>query len=159
MLGVFLVVLSVYVSLWLSRSTPSGGDPGGRILRALRPASAAVPIGSTDIATQSHDAAWSPKCPDNPSGHAGWREVRVTTSFTTALSKAQVVLAVSSVLAREGWARHDESFGPGQGVVAHWTKRLASGPAEAAVYPVPGRSRNWILTATSKPPGFALPSC
>ncbi len=32
-------------------------------------------------------------------------------------------------------------------------------PAETAVYPIPNGSTNWLLTATSRPPGFALPGC
>jgi hypothetical protein len=158
--GCLLVVLAVGLTLWLSGPGHPGGDPGGRILRALRPASTAVPVGSTDILTQSYDSVWSAACPDNPGGHSGWSEVSVSTRFTNALPKEQVVSGVNSVLVRDGWTRHDESFASGQGVVAHWTKRLATGaPAEAAFYPVPAGSKNWLLTATSKPPGFALPGC
>ena len=81
-------------------------------------------------------------------------------TFTNGLPKEQVVRAVNSALVGDGSIRHDESFGPGQGVVAEWTKRLATGtPAEVSVYPVPAGTTNWILTATSKPPGFALPGC
>jgi hypothetical protein len=160
-LGGLLVLTAVGLTLWTSRPGQPGGDSGGRILHALQPASHAVPAGSTDVATLRSDSGWSPACPDNPGGQAGWSAVRVDTRFTTALPKKQVVHAVNSFLVGEGWARHDESFGPGQGVVAHWTKRLATGnPAEAAVYPVPAAgSTNWLLTATSKPPGFALPGC
>jgi hypothetical protein len=155
-----LVLLGVGLTLWLSQPSQQGGDPGGRILTAIRPASAAVPTGSADIVTQSYDSVWSAGCPDNPGGHAGWSEVRVSTRFTTSLPKEQVVSAVNSVLVRDGWSQHDESFGPGQGMVAHWTKRLATGtPAEAAVYPIPNGSTNWLLTATATPPGFALPGC
>lgn len=158
--GGLLVLLAVGLTVWLSGPGQPGGDPGGRILRALQPASTAVPTGSTDIVTQSYDSVWSAACPDNPGGHAGWSEVSVSTRFTNALPKEQVVTGVNSVLVRDGWIRHDESFGPGQGVVAHWTKRLATGtPAEAAVYPVPAGSTNWLLTATARPPGFALPGC
>jgi hypothetical protein len=155
-----LVLLAVGLTLWTSQPGPPGGDPGGRILRALQPASAAVPDGSTNVAMLRSDSGWSPACPDNSSGQAGWSAVRVSTSFTNALPREQIVGAVNSALVGEGWTRHDESFGPGQGVVAHWTKRLTTGtPAEAAVYPVPAGSTNWVLTATSKPPGFALPGC
>ncbi len=84
----------------------------------------------------------------------------VDTRFTTPVAKEQVVEAVNSILIRQGWLRHDESFGPGQGLVAHWTKRVRTGTlAEAAVYPVPSGSDDWLLTATAKPPGFALPGC
>jgi hypothetical protein len=158
--GGLLVLLASVLTLWLSRSSQTGGDPGGRILRALQPTPTAVPAVSTDIVTQSYASVWSAACPGNPGGEAGWSEVRVSTSFTNALPKEQVVSAVNSALVGDGWTRHDESFGPGQGVVAHWTKRLATGtPAEAAVYPEPAGSTNWSLTATSKPPGFALPGC
>ena len=130
------------------------------MLRALQPASTAVPAGSTDIVTQGFDSVWSAACPDNPDGQAGWSEVRVSTTFTNALPKEQIVSGVNSALVGDGWTRHDESFGPGQGVVAHWTKRLATGtPAEASVYPVPAGTTNWFLTATSKPPGFARAGC
>ena len=130
------------------------------MLRALQPASTAVPAGSTDIVTESYDSIWSAACPDNPAGHAGWSEVTVSTRFTNELPKEQVVGAVDSALVGDGWTRHDESFGSGQGVVAHWMKRLATGtPAEASVYPVPAGTTSWILTATSKPPGFAVPGC
>jgi hypothetical protein len=158
--GGLLVLLVVGLTLWLSRPGQPGGDPGGRMLRALQPASTAVPAGSTDIVTQSYDSVWSAACPDNPGGRAGWSEVRVSTRFTNALPKEQVVSAVNSALVGDGWTRHYESLGPGQGVVAHWTKRFATGtPAEAAVYQVPDGSTNWLLIATSKPPGFALPGC
>ena len=160
LVGGLLVLLALGLTLWLSRSSRTGGDPGGRILKALQSAPAAAPVGSTDIVTQSSDSVWSAACPDSPGGQAGWSEVRVSTSFRNALPKEQVVSAVNSSLVGNGWTRHDESFGPGQGVVAHWTKRLATGnPAEAAVYPVPAGSTNWLLTATSRPPGFALPGC
>jgi hypothetical protein len=159
-LGVLLVLIAVGLTLWMSRSSQQGGDPGGRILKALQPISAAVPGGSADVATQSYDAIWSAACPDNPDGQAGWSEVRVSTRFTNPQPKDQVVGTMNSALVGEGWTRHDESFGRGQGVVAHWTKRLGTGTrAEAAVYPVPAGTTNWLLTATAKPPGFALPGC
>ena len=159
-LGVLLVLLVVALTSWVSRPSHPGGDQGGRILKALQPASAAVPAGSTDIVTQSYDSIWSAACPDNPGGQAGWSQVIVSTRFTNALPKEQVVVAVNSALVRDGWTRHDESFGPSQGRVAHWTKRLTTGTlAEAAAYPVPAGTTNWLLTATSKPPGFALPGC
>ena len=158
--GLLLVLVAVGLTLWTSRPGQPGGDPGGRILRALLPASTAVPAGSTNVSTLSSDSGWSPACPDNPGGRAGWSAIRVDTRFTTALPKQQVVSAVNAALVGDGWARHDESFGPGQGVVAHWTKHLSTGNAgEAAVYPVPGGSTNWSLTATSQPPGFALAGC
>jgi hypothetical protein len=158
--GALAVLLAVGLTLLFSRSSRSGGDPGGRILGALQPTLAAVPAGSSNVVRHSYESVWSGKCPDNPGGQAGWSEVRTDTSFTTAMQKDEVDTAVNSVLIQDGWARHDESFGPGQGPVAHWTKRLATGGlAEAAVYPVPAGSTNWLLTATSKPPGFALPGC
>jgi hypothetical protein len=160
MVGVPLVLFAVAVTWWLSRSNHAGGDPGGRILRELEPYLAAVPPGSTDVGTLKFDSVWSEKCPDNSAGQAGWSEVRADASFTTALPKEQVVGSVNSVLAQHGWARHNESFGPDQGPVAHWTKQLAAGVlAEAAVYPAPRGSTNWFLTVTADPPGFALPGC
>jgi hypothetical protein len=129
-------------------------------MRELQPALAAVPAFSTGLVTNTLDSAWSGKCPDNPSGRAGWGEVVADASFKTSLSKGQVTSSVDSVLTRSGWTRHDQSFGPDQGPVAHWTKRLADGVlGEAAVYAVPAGSTSWFLTATARPPGFALPGC
>jgi len=159
-LGVSLSLLAVGLALGRSASDNAGGDPGGRILKDLQPASAAVPRDSTDVVTHNNDSIWSGACPDNASGRAGWSEVNVYTTFMTSLSKVQVTDAVNAVLVRQGWLRHDVSFGRGQGVNAHWTKRLASGTVgEAAVYPVPAGSTNWLLSVASKPPGFALPGC
>jgi hypothetical protein len=158
--GVLLVLLAVGLTWWLSRSHLSGGDPGGRIMRALQPDLAAVPPGSTDVRTQRLEPVWSAKCPDNPAGQAGWSDVQADASFTTALPKEKVTAFVNSFLARNGWARHDESFGPGQGPVAHWTKQLADGvQADAVVHPLPAGSTNWALTVIAHPPGFALPGC
>lgn len=160
-MGAAALVLVVRLTVEFSGSTfHSGGDPGGRILKELRPTLNAVPTGASNVVKRSSDATWSGKCPDNPSGRAGWSEVRADASFDTSIPKDEVVLAVNSALLEKGWVRHDESFGPGQGPVAHWTKRLATGGlAEAAVFPVPAGSTDWFLTATSKPPGFALPGC
>jgi hypothetical protein len=154
------LVLAVSLTALSRSSFHSGGDPQGRILKALQPALNAVPIGSSNVVRRSFDAAWSGKCPDNPSGQAGWSEVGADATFTNSRPKDEVVGAVNSALLEEGWVRQDESFGPGQGQVAHWTKRLATGGlAEAAIYAVPAGSTDWFLTATSKPPGFALPGC
>ena len=157
-----LVLSSVVALAWwsLGPTNHPGGDPSGRILRELEPGLAAVPPGSTDVVTHQLDATWSGKCPDNPSGKAGWSEVMADASFTTALSKEHVIASVNAVLTNTGWTRHDASFGPGQGPVAQWTRRLVAGPlARAAVYPVPAGSGHWFLTATAQPPGFALPGC
>jgi hypothetical protein len=82
-LGALSALLAIGLILWLSRSNHPGGDPGGRILKGLEPASAGVPSGSTDVVTHLYDSIWSPACPDNPAGQAGWSEVMVNTSFTT----------------------------------------------------------------------------
>lgn len=140
--GALSALLAVGLTLWLSGSGHSGGDPGGRIVNELKSATAAMPIGSTHVVTHNDDSVWSPKCPDNPSGQAGWSAVRVDTTFTTALSHAQVLAAVNSVLDHDGWTRHEESFGPGQGATALWTKRLATATlGEVAVYPASHRDR------------------
>ena len=159
-LGVVLVIGVAGLTLWPSRHDRPGGDPGGRLLTALRPVAAAVPAGATGIAIESSDAVWSPACPDNPGGRAGWSAVRVTARFTDVAPGPRVVDAIGAALGAEGWSRHDASFGPSQGTVARWTKRLdASTMAEATAYPIPVGTTRWNLTATAKPPGFALPGC
>jgi hypothetical protein len=158
-LGILILTVSL-IGVVSRSSSHSGGDPNGRILHALEPALTAVPVNSSNVVRQSSDSEWSAACPDNPSGQAGWSEVRADASFSTTLPKNEVVREVNGSLVKAGWTRHDESFGPGQGKVAHWTKRLASsGTGEAAVYALSAGSTNWLLTLTSKPPGFALPGC
>jgi hypothetical protein len=156
-----LVLVAVALTRWAARQEPgAGGDPGGRILKALQPTTKAMPVGVTNISTQNRDSLWTPKCPDNSGGQAGWSAVGVVTQFTTSTPKQQVVDAVNSVLVQQGWSRHDEAFGPDQGLNAHWTKRLSTGTyAEASVYPVPSGSKTWYLSATAEPPGYALPGC
>ena len=130
------------------------------MLRELEPALAAVPSSSTNVVTHRLDSTWSPKCPDNPGGKAGWSAVLVDATFTSTQTARQISSSVGAALTRAGWTRHDETFGPEQGPVAHWTKRLRSGVgASAAVYPVPAGSSHWALTASAQPPGYALPGC
>jgi len=138
----------------------AGGDPRGRVLGELKPVEAAVPPGATNVAIHADDADWQEKCPDNPSGRSGWSAVFVSASFTTALPHEVVVTDVNATLARQGWTRHDIVNVPGQGPIAHWSKRVATGPrADAFVFPVPAGSDTWLMTASWDPPGFALPGC
>jgi len=154
------VVLVGGASLVLVACGHAGGDPRGRVLGELKPLEAAVPPGATNVAIHAADADWQEKCPDNPSGRSGWSAVFVSASFTTALPHEVVVTDVNATLARQGWTRHDIVNVPGQGPIAHWSKRVATGPrADAFVFPVPAGSDTWLMTASWDPPGFALPGC
>lgn len=158
--GLAVATLLSSVPLMLAACGHSGGDPGGRVLRELQPVESAIPTGSSMVAVHSYNSSWTKKCPDNSSGQSGWSEVRVNSTFVTALPPTTVVDEVGAVLERQGWTRHDTIGTPGQGTIAHWTKDLGTGKsAQAFAYPVPAGSDSWFVTATWEPPGFALPGC
>jgi len=155
--------LTAYVR---SRSDHPGGDPGGAVLRALSPVAGAVPSGSTGIDTRTNDAIWSPACPDNPYGRAGWSGVTVLTTFRSADTAPSLVRAVGTSLASHGWTPTtpvDDAawqYTP----VAEWTRSVPGARAADVVvfpYPAPGGSAGtrWMLGAEAKTPGYALPGC
>ena len=169
-LGLVLLLVIGLTALVLSRSKHSGGDPGGQVLRALSPVTNAVPSGSTILGTQKDDAVWSPACPGNPYGRAGWSGVKVLTTFKSTGTVQQVVSTVGSALEAQGWTPTlpvDDAawqYTP----LAEWTRSLSgTTSARAVVYQYPqGESTSpgtpgsvWMLGAEGKTPGYALPGC
>ena len=153
------VALVGAVAVLFSSCGHPGGDPGGGVLRQLRPALSAVPPGVSMVTRHAADSSWeSGVCPDNP--HSGWSEVFVSATFVTPLSHQVVLGEINAVFARQGWTRHDTVATEGQGPIAHWSKRVATRRlADAFAFPVPARSEHWLITADWAPPGFTLPGC
>jgi len=169
-LGVVLLLVIGLTAFAISRSKHSGGDPGGAVLRALSPVTNAVPSGSTVLDTHRDDAVWSPACPDNPYGRAGWSGVEVLTIFKSTDTVQHIVSTVGMALEAQGWTPTlpvDDAawqYTP----LAEWTRSLSgTTSAKAVVFqypqggsPSPGTPGSvWMLGAEGKTPGYALPGC
>jgi hypothetical protein len=172
-----LVLLGLGLTTFvLSRSDHSGGDSGGVVLRELSPVARAVPSGSTVVYSSKIDAVWSPACPSNPYGRAGWSGVEVLTVFKSVDTTQMVVSAVGTALAAQGWTSTlpaDDAawqYPP----LAEWTRFLpGTTSAKVVVFhypetspypqnegPSPGPPGSaWMLGAEGKTPGYALPGC
>lgn len=154
----------------ISQSSHSGGDPAGTVLHALSPVARAVPPGATITYTIKNDAVWSPACPDNPSGRAGWSGVEVLTNFKAAGTTQAIVSAVGASLATQGWtptlATDDAAWQDMP--IAEWTKSVpGTTSAKVVIFKYPqsaglspgGTESAWMLGAEGKTPGYALPGC
>jgi len=168
--GVVLLLVAGLVAFAIARSENAGGDPGGLVLRELSPVARAVPSGSTIIGSRRNDAVWSPACPDNPSGRAGWSGVEVLTIFKSVDPIQTIVSAVGTALEAQGWTPTppvDDAawqYTP----LAEWTRSLpGTTSAKAVVFqypqngsPSPGSPGSaWMLGAEGKTRGYALPGC
>jgi hypothetical protein len=168
--GVVLLLVSGLTALAISRSEHSGGDPGGLVLRELSPVSSAVPSGSTIVDSRRNDSVWSPACPGNSYGRAGWSGVEVFTIFKSANAVQTIVSTVGNALESQGWTPTvpvDDAawqYTP----LAEWTRSLpGTTSAKAVVFqypqdgsPSPGTPGSaWMLGAEGKTPGYALPGC
>jgi hypothetical protein len=144
-----------------------GGDPGGRLLDALRPVMSAVPAGTVEVSTGAHDSAYSPKCPDNRGGRSGWSPVVVWTAFRSSKPSSAVITEVDGHLAAQGWRPTPSMWDRNAGQLqpaAEWGRTVTPGQtATAVIYQFPEGSGSatgsWYLGAQAKPPGFALPGC
>jgi len=168
---VALLLGMALTALALSRSDQPGGDPGGLVLRELSPVTRTLPSGATVVSSSKKNAVWSPACPDNPSGRAGWSGVEVVAIFKSADTTQAIVSAVGSALAAQGWMpTHPADDAAWQYTpLAEWTKSLpGTTSAKVVVFkypqnaspPSPGASGStWMLGAEGKTPGYALPGC
>jgi hypothetical protein len=167
---VVLVLVAGITAFAIARSGHSGGDPGGVVLRELSPVAGAVPSGSTVVDSRRNDAVWSPACPDNPGGRAGWSGVEVLATFTSADSVQGIVRTVGTALEARGWSPTlpvDDAawqYTP----LAEWTRSLpGTTSAKVVVFPYPrdgtpapgAPGTAWMLGAEGKTPGYALPGC
>jgi hypothetical protein len=168
--GMLLLLGMGLTAFAISRSDRSGGDPGGVVLRELSPVASAVPSGSTVVDSRKNDAVWSPACPDNPSGRAGWNGVVVLPIFKSTDTTQTIVSTVGTALEAQGWTPTlpvDDAawqYTP----LAEWTRSLpGTTSAKVAVFqypqnasPSPGTAGSaWMLGAEGKTPGYALPGC
>jgi hypothetical protein len=169
-LGVVLLLGMGMTALVVSRSDHSGGDPGGLVLRELSPVTRAVPSGSRVVYSSKIDAVWSPACPANPTGQAGWSGVEVFTNFKSAATAEAIASAVGTALAAQGWMpTHPVDDAAWQYTpLAEWTRSLPGTTSVKAVVfeypqnaspPSPGTGTTWMLGAEGKTPGYALPGC
>lgn len=119
----------------LLRSGHPGGDPGGMVLRELSPVASAVPLGSKIVDSRKNDAVWSPGCPDNLGGRAGWSGVEVLTMFKSTDSTQRVVRTVGTVLGSQGWTvKHPVDDAAWQyAPIAEWTRSLTGTISAKAV--------------------------
>ncbi len=113
---------------------------------------------------------WSPACPDNPSGRAGWSGVEVLTNFKAAGATEAIASAVGVTLATQGWtptlATDDAAWQDMP--IAEWTKSVpGTTSANVVIFKYPqsadsspgGTGSLWMLGAEGKTPGYALPGC
>lgn len=146
--------------LLLAACGHGSGDPGGMVLRELKPVATAIPPRASDVRARFNDPTWQSKCPDNPYERSGWSQVAVSATFDADNPETDVIASIDADLVHLGWSRNDTAVTAGQGPVAHWTRSVGGGRrADAFAYPVPAGSDHWWLTASWDPPGFALPGC
>jgi hypothetical protein len=168
--GVILLLAGGMTTFALLRSSHPGGDPGGMVLRELSPVASAVPSGSTIVDSRQNDAVWSPACPDNPAGRAGWSGVEVLTTFKSTDPIQRVVKTVGTVLGSQGWTvSHPVDDAAWQyAPIAEWTRSLpGTTSAKVVVFQYPQTARPssgpwdsvWMLGAEGKTPGYALSGC
>jgi hypothetical protein len=169
--GALLLLGMGMTAFVVSRSTHSGGDPGGLVLRELSPVAGAVPSGSTVVSSGKNDSVWSAACPANPYGRAGWSGVEVFSNFTSAATTQAIVSAVGTALAAQGWMPTlpvDDAawqYTP----LAEWTRSVPGATsANVVVFEYPQKASppstgttgsTWMLGAEGKTPGYALPGC
>jgi hypothetical protein len=168
--AVVLLLAGGLTTFALLGSGHPGGDPAGMVLRELSPVASAVPSGSTVVDSRENDAVWSPACPDNPGGRAGWSGVEVLTMFKSADSIQGIVRTVGTVLKSQGWTltRTVDDAAWQYMPIAEWTRSLPGTTSAKAVvfqYPQTGSPSSgppdsvWMLGAEGKTSGYALPGC
>ena len=151
--GAVLLVLAWAV---LAVATPNG-DPGGRILGELRPASAAIPAAAAIGYRQEVEPRWD-SCDGRP-GTFGWDDVAVIVHFTTTLSAEAVRAHADSALRALGW-KVDSSLHQGDVFSYSWTKELFNGTTTWVQVSNEGQDpRVWDLAAGAPPVGPRASGC
>ena len=168
--AVFLLLGVGLAAFAISQSSHSGGDPAERFFTPSRRSRGLFHRAATITYTIKNDAVWSPACPDNPSGRAGWSGVEVLTNFKAAGTTQAIVSAVGASLATQGWtptlATDDAAWQDMP--IAEWTKSVpGTTSAKVVIFKYPqsaglspgGTESAWMLGAEGKTPGYALPGC
>ena len=126
--GVGLAAIGVASGLSLTRGGHPGGDPGGQILRALRPVTDALPADAKVMNRFSNEPYWD-DCQGGESyscTRPGWGLAGVDVQFTTATSAGPLLQHANSVLTAKGWclsARESSPLGP----VLTWAMAVPGG--------------------------------
>jgi len=153
LLSLFAVAGVTAVVLVWATSSPSGGDPGDQSLHTLHSdVLAAIPSGATNVSVNDYPTTWQSKCPDNPSGRAGWASVRVDASFSTSQPGQAITDTVGAALATKGWTRRGDR--------REWLKATPKGsPLDIVLTRDNSDDALWDLYGSWLPPGSSLPGC
>ena len=141
--GVVAAVVVGLAALGGQGAPHPGGDPGGRILAALRPAAAAVPAGALVLSRQEREPGWT-AC---GGGRSGWSQVGVDVQFSVPLAGDRVAGVVAGELAELGW----RASGSG------WTRPVPGGAVALAALSQGDRADVWWLRVSAPPEGPACP--
>ncbi len=147
LVALLVIGLAVGVGAFLLRGHGHrGGDPDGRILRALS-TPAHAPTGAKVTRRQAVEPYWD-SCDGRP-GTQGWDDVTVDVEFSSAEPEPQVESAVDASFRAAGWKPVGDDW---------WTGRAAGSAAHASLQ----RSSDgggWELVATARPVGRAVSGC
>jgi hypothetical protein len=134
-------------------STSAVGDPGGRILAALRTAASAVPT-HAHLNWSHFDEPKLDSCDSRP-GTWGYDPVSVQVDFSWQKSQSTVLASVRRALELIGWrwteptpaAFPGQNYGTGD-AIGTWLKTLPGGrPATAALFSGTNAHAEWSLIA------------
>ena len=150
LLALAVLVAMVLGGLVLWRTQHFGGDPKGALLASLRTqVDAALPPGSTVVATHSSEPVWLTQGCD---GSIGWTTVVYGVTFRSDLPPAAVLAHTDHVLAASGWRPVRPT-----GTWLHSSDGRSwlslSGPSSA------GSGGNWHLGGDVPPYGKAVQQC
>ena len=145
---------AVGVGLTISQGGHPGGDPGGRILHALRPATDAVPSDAKVINSLSAEPYWD-DCRGSESyscTRPGWGLVNAVVEFTTKSAAEPLLRHADAVLTAQGWCLSSRESSP-LGPVLTWAKMVPGGRwGWATLSPGdqgPGSPLTWDLSASA----------
>jgi len=150
-LGLLLVVV-VAAGIWLWIGAQPTGDPGGRVLDQLRPATAALPSDARIVYRNEVEPRWD-SCDGRP-GTEGWNDVVMQVHFTTATADINVLSNADAALRRLGWLP-DTSRPAG----SSWRKALANGTTARASLEHDVGQDAWTLFVLAPPVGRRVSGC
>ena len=147
-----LVVVIVAAATWLWFAAQPTGDPGGRVLDQLRPATSALPSDARIAYRNDVEPRWD-SCDGRP-GTEGWNDIVVQVHFTTAMADADVLAHADAALRHLGWLPATS-----QPVGSSWTKALANGTTAKASLEHEVEQDAWTLFVLAPPVGRRASGC
>jgi hypothetical protein len=154
-IGLVVVLVAGGVAFWITRSGPSGGDPGGRILSQLKPTSLAVPL--TAVTGYANYVEPRMDSCDGRPGTQGWDDVVVQIYFQWSGDSSSLLSYAKDRLSKLGWGAFKvqaQNGVPG----GDWIKQLSNGSVaqvQLGAEPYGG----WTLFATAPPIGRRASGC